>query len=90
MFNVDKENINLSKNKIVKNKSLKINTNKKNKINGHDDVLDDNNSIASIIKKVKRNNMLKSDSNKEKDIVYDETNNDDELMKRELFLYIFF
>ena len=46
MFNVDKENINLSKNKIVKNKSLKINTNKKNKINGHDDVLDDNNSIS--------------------------------------------
>ena len=90
MFNVDKENINLSKNKIVKNKSLKINTNKKNKINGHDDVLDDNNSIASIIKKVKRNNMLKSDYNKEKDIVYDETNNDDELMKRELFLYISF
>ena len=90
MFNVDKENINLSKNKIVKNKSLKINTNKKNKINGHDDVLDDNNSIASIIKKVKRNNMLKSDYNKEKDIVYDETNNDDELMKRELFFYISF
>ena len=51
LFNIDKENINLSKNKTVKNKYLVIKANKKNKINEHDDVLEDNNYTASIVKK---------------------------------------
>ena len=33
--------------------------------------------------------MLESDYNKKKDVVYNETNNDDEFMKRELLLYIY-
>ena len=33
--------------------------------------------------------MLKSDSNKKKDVVYNETNNDDEFIKRGLLLYIY-
>ena len=52
-FSVDKENINLSKKKIIENKSLVIKANKKNKINEHDNVVDDNNNTASIIKKQK-------------------------------------
>ena len=73
LFNVDKDNINVSKNNIVKNKSLVIKTNKKNKINEH----------SQYYQKAKGNNMLKSDYNKKKDTVNDETNNDEELTKRE-------
>ena len=64
-----------------------IKDNKKHKIKEHDDVLDDNNNTASIITKANRNNMLKSNPNKKKDKVYDKTNIDEELMKRDFFKY---
>ena len=87
MLNVDKLNVNLNKNKIVKSNSLVIKTNKKHKINEHDDVSDDNNNTCTIITKANRNNILKNNHNENKDKVNDELNIYDELMKRELFLY---
>ena len=81
MSNVDKLNINLNKNKIVKCNSLAIKANKKHKINKHGDVLNDNNNTGTIITKSNRNNMLKNNHDKNKYKV-----NDDELINRELFM----
>ena len=80
MSNVDKLNINLNKNKIVKCNSLAIKANKKHKINKHGDVLNDNNNTGTII------NMLKNNHDKNKYKVNDETKTDDELINRELFM----
>ena len=81
-------NVNLNKQKIMKSNSLVIKTNKKHKINEHNDMFDDNNNNTdTIITKAKRNNMLKNKHNKNKDKVNDESKVDDELMKCELFIY---
>ena len=77
----------MKQNKIVKSNSLVIKANKKHKINEHDDVLDDNNNICTNITKANISNMLKNNHNKNKDKVNDETDINDELIKRELFIY---
>ena len=81
-------NVNLNKQKIIKSNYLVIKANKKHKINEHNDMFDNNNNNTdTIITKAKRNNMLKSKHNKNKDKVNDESKVDDELMKCELFIY---
>ena len=87
MLNVDKLNVKLNKNIIVKSNVLAIQSNKKYIINEHDGVLDDNNITGTIITKANRNNMLKNKHNKKSDKVNDKSNIDNENIKRELFIY---
>ena len=75
---------------IVKGKKLAIKINKTHIINDHDDVFDDNNIICTTITKANKKKTLKIKHNKKSNKVNENSNIDDESIKRELFTYIFF
>ena len=75
---------------IVKGKKLAIKINKTHIINDHDDVFDDNNIICTTITKANKKKTLKIKHNKKSNKVNENSNIDDESIKRELFTYIYF
>ena len=75
---------------IVKSKKLAIKFNKTHIINDHYDVLDDNNITGTTITKANKNKILKIKHNKKSDIVNENSNIDDEIIERELFIYYFY
>ena len=75
---------------IVKSKKLAIKFNKTHIINDHYDILDDNNITGTTITKANKNKILKIKHNKKSDIVNENSNIDDEIIERELFIYYFY